>query len=559
MHRSSARSAVRRTNVTACLRCRSRKQRCDQQLPACSNCQRAGAECVSTDLDGTPTPRIYTKQLQDKIRMLEQELQKHKQNASHDPVAPGDNAMKLGSWSVSSPYCDSLQGYGLANVISVSDPWECAVDGLLGHARVEVSLPTGNGVDALLSIYFEHSDSFTPVVSRAKIEAALAHVGRDDQDSLDKTSQDGLFTAYMVFATSILLMNRKEVSLPASRAEAYFLRARDIVSRNATMMHGCSVQAIQNIALMVQYLLLDAKLRPAWHLLGIATRLILELNLQNAEAHDLATDDGIDQCWLFWSVYSFERMLCAVLGRPFSIPDEAITAPLPPIHSDAGRSAALQLILQRRMLSEICVTLMQNKYRNTASLDVTAWREDMLRRIQASQVPSQPGAKTSDVVAGYSENLKVLLLFPQNNQDALSPSHLSILAHTAYGVIQRYKELFKDGHLRYYWRTLHHLHRAGSAMIYCLKLPEIAQQIELPLKQYRESINICSAVLWGMVERYRPGAQYRDSFDLLSTSLDESEADAYSLAPESEMLDFNILFSSDQSEHRDFNDAGGFE
>lgn len=51
------RSNVRRTNVTACARCRSRKQRCDQNIPACSNCERAGAECISTDIDGRVAPR----------------------------------------------------------------------------------------------------------------------------------------------------------------------------------------------------------------------------------------------------------------------------------------------------------------------------------------------------------------------------------------------------------------------------------------------------------------------------------------------------------------------
>ncbi|KAL4884096.1 hypothetical protein BJY04DRAFT_182846 [Aspergillus karnatakaensis] len=48
---------VRRANITACSRCRSRKQRCDQKIPACSSCERAGVECVSTDSDGRIVPR----------------------------------------------------------------------------------------------------------------------------------------------------------------------------------------------------------------------------------------------------------------------------------------------------------------------------------------------------------------------------------------------------------------------------------------------------------------------------------------------------------------------
>lgn len=35
---------------TACTRCRNRKVRCDDKLPACTNCQKAGAQCVTQDL-----------------------------------------------------------------------------------------------------------------------------------------------------------------------------------------------------------------------------------------------------------------------------------------------------------------------------------------------------------------------------------------------------------------------------------------------------------------------------------------------------------------------------
>ena len=36
-------------NVSACNRCRLRKNRCDQQLPACSSCEKAGVRCVGYD------------------------------------------------------------------------------------------------------------------------------------------------------------------------------------------------------------------------------------------------------------------------------------------------------------------------------------------------------------------------------------------------------------------------------------------------------------------------------------------------------------------------------
>jgi hypothetical protein len=36
-------------NVSACNRCRLRKNRCDQRLPSCVSCEKAGVKCVGYD------------------------------------------------------------------------------------------------------------------------------------------------------------------------------------------------------------------------------------------------------------------------------------------------------------------------------------------------------------------------------------------------------------------------------------------------------------------------------------------------------------------------------
>lgn len=36
-------------NVSACNRCRLRKNRCDQRLPSCASCEKAGVSCVGYD------------------------------------------------------------------------------------------------------------------------------------------------------------------------------------------------------------------------------------------------------------------------------------------------------------------------------------------------------------------------------------------------------------------------------------------------------------------------------------------------------------------------------
>jgi len=74
--RSQASSAFR--NVSACNRCRLRKNRCDQQLPACKPCEKAGLQCTSFDpLLNRETPRSYVYYLESRAAYLEDLLGKH--------------------------------------------------------------------------------------------------------------------------------------------------------------------------------------------------------------------------------------------------------------------------------------------------------------------------------------------------------------------------------------------------------------------------------------------------------------------------------------------------
>ncbi|KAL8721105.1 MAG: hypothetical protein Q9225_002128 [Loekoesia sp. 1 TL-2023] len=70
-HTPSAASSTFR-NVSACNRCRLRKNRCDQNLPACSSCEKAGVKCVGFDpVTKRATPRTYVYYLENRVTYLE--------------------------------------------------------------------------------------------------------------------------------------------------------------------------------------------------------------------------------------------------------------------------------------------------------------------------------------------------------------------------------------------------------------------------------------------------------------------------------------------------------
>jgi hypothetical protein len=67
---ASATSAFR--NVSACNRCRVRKNRCDQRLPACSTCEKAHAKCVGYDpITKREIPRSYVYYLETRLAYFE--------------------------------------------------------------------------------------------------------------------------------------------------------------------------------------------------------------------------------------------------------------------------------------------------------------------------------------------------------------------------------------------------------------------------------------------------------------------------------------------------------
>lgn len=70
---SSATSAFR--NVSACNRCRVRKNKCDQRLPACSTCEKANVRCVGYDpILKREIPRSYVYYLETRLAHFEQLL-----------------------------------------------------------------------------------------------------------------------------------------------------------------------------------------------------------------------------------------------------------------------------------------------------------------------------------------------------------------------------------------------------------------------------------------------------------------------------------------------------
>lgn len=410
-------------------------------------------------------------------------------------------------------------------------------------SETQALLPGRDGARRLIDAYFEHCEFFSPIIS-SKDDFSSRIASLYDEGSAGQSmpggfeSSSSMFRAYIIFATAVLLLNRTDSAFPVSKAESYFASAIRLLAQNPAVICTGDPDHLCNLLLVAQYCCFASNLSGAWHFVGLASRLAVELGLHDERAVDpKLSQDDVNQCrWLFWACYTLERNLCVVVGRPFSIPDEAIHTSLPELaEGDESRALALHLIKHRRLESEIYTTLNQKPPVNGAAIDLLAWRDGMRRRVieWSTSAPITIAPSTQLAPAGIFSSILhidlVLLYYPSASFPDPSQNDILIIAQSASECISNYRRAFRDGQLRFFWRTTHNLFRAGVAMAYCVHLNSTHHYPDLNQADMIASINTCMSVLWAMVERYPPGSVYRDAYEVLSSSVLKSVNDVGSL------------------------------
>lgn len=412
--------------------------------------------------------------------------------------------------------------------------------------ETRASIPPIEAASKLISTYFEHCDFFSPILSsEADFLLMIKPLYESTNINGSKSLINARFRAFIIFGTAVLLLNRGDSSVPISRSEGYFAAGMHTLSQHSDLILTGDPDHVTNLLLIIQHCCFCANLTAAWHFIGLATRLVVELGLHDERAAiDLSPTERNARRWLFWSTYVLERNLCVIIGRPFSIPDEAIKTPLPAAtEGEPRRLLALHQIKVRHFESEIHTTL---NYKRPGSLDGAAWRDDMHNRLLQwrASVPSLALEHTSQfappaIFDGYFSNSVVHLYYPSPLLPASSNRDLEILAEHAAESIGAYKVAFRTGRLRFYWRTVHNLFRSGMAVVYCIRSASAHPGLDFGPRDMKGLLHSCSSILWGMVERYPPGKAYRDVFDnVVAAALDSSSLATPDPRDQRSILDF---------------------
>jgi Fungal specific transcription factor domain len=197
-------------------------------------------------------------------------------------------------------------------------------DGIASRFPVELlnspaALPAQKEVAVELSTkYFETIHLLYPFLHKPTHMEMLDNVyGQEEEDPIS------IFQVYMVLAIASLNLSRKcKLQLPVEGYYASAMKNADYVCH-----HG-SMAALQCLLLLMVYALYNPSCNiNIWNLNYQCLASVIDLGLQrdfrSSSTYPMPLFKQEMRTRVFWVVYTFDRTLCTIMGRPIGIRDEA--------------------------------------------------------------------------------------------------------------------------------------------------------------------------------------------------------------------------------------------
>ncbi|KAE8331497.1 hypothetical protein BDV39DRAFT_189876 [Aspergillus sergii] len=355
----------------------------------------------------------------------------------------------------------------------------------------------------------------------------FSYNGRYDITAGNEITPISVFTAtfhvFMVFSLAATVMTRNR-SFDHSPDKYY----RIAMSAASECFCSISVPALQGVLLlMVQGLIGPAAIN-IWTLSYIATSHCIDLGLHRepTDHSELSPTALTIRRLIFHTVYSLDRSISTIQGRPLGIRDETFDLPSP--------EATALCIYRFRMdsyISEIKLLF----YRLPAQGDVMIWPTDLVsiqERIKAKlddwlaeTAGLQPTSSMQDIedeeLKFHCEQLKleslyhsaITLLF-QPSQVFRSPSRnaLNLCYQSCRRRLRIYKYLNHEEKLHYTWRHVHGIFSSGATIVYCFWASRDLLET-IPFSEALSDLRTCSNLLSVGSQWWPSLRRGKDSFD----------------------------------------------
>ncbi|EGE08567.1 fungal specific transcription factor domain containing protein [Trichophyton equinum CBS 127.97] len=284
--------------LTACIRCKQRKSRCDPGIPRCEPCKRSNSKCEYYDHTKEATiSRAYILELREKIRKLARELEELEDEADR---APDAEAMARGAGLIKFKETDESRFLGPSSGIAITRFVMDMAKQNTGSKSIK-EVVNENTAQQIKSVFDIESQKPT-----SKVYPMISSVAQPDLPPRELTNK--LIDIFM--------------QRYAGLADSYYLAALPYFDGCLAKM---DVSTLQCCALMGLYSLLTPTRTAAYWVVGVAAKLCQDLGISDEETVIRGANGEQLNCLeidmrrrLFWIITSMEYGLAHSLGRPSS-------------------------------------------------------------------------------------------------------------------------------------------------------------------------------------------------------------------------------------------------
>lgn len=354
--------------VAACARCRSAKIKCDGKLPACSACERSGksSSCTSSnDEFARGKERSYVAALESAAQRLQKKIADAKAHSARRNATLG---VDLGQrhpqpWRISGSRrkeasdVDELVGdFGFLTVNATSRDFH-GFTGTMSFAKLLLSaatrqelpplevqgLPPRYAVTPMINHYLENIYVLFPFFSETDLMSSLSRIYHESSSSASSVSPLDVWNVRLILAIAYASSSQQKGDENDKTALQHVAAARGLASY---VLHPGSISGLQALLLLVQYALVDPGHFDSWYLVGMASRLVVDLGLHCEPPRETKiSKDVLDlRRRIFHCTYALDRLVSMSLDRAFSFTDDSASdVPLP---ESASEPFSSQLFLR---------------------------------------------------------------------------------------------------------------------------------------------------------------------------------------------------------------------
>ncbi|UKZ74750.1 hypothetical protein TrVFT333_002420 [Trichoderma virens FT-333] len=347
------------------------------------------------------------------------------------------------------------------------------------------------------------------------------------------------FQVYLVLGTGATVLSRR-LKIPLS-GEGFCASAMKYFDKLCIQN---SLKGLQSLLLLLVYALHSPSMGlNVWYLNYQCIAALLDLGLQR-DVRSGKTMSVLDQelrTRVFWVIYSLDRSVATMMGRPIGLRDEACELRLPTDVEDSKltatgihprleneqptqMSSAIHLFKLAQLNSEIKYVLHSIShevppYAYPSIPDVLQWQRGIIARLQEwqTQIPQFTGERVymTHLCEIKYHGIMMLLLRPSPAIPNPSVNSLKSCYESAVASIRLYNQLYKRDLLVYSWATVHSVFLSTITMLHCIwTVPEVSAQIKLEILM--ADLKAGSNVLSATGEHWSEAKRTRDILDELS-------------------------------------------